>query len=477
MSRTGRDITGERFGKLVVTGFAGYGQAGRQRVALWECRCDCGNTCKVEGYLLKSGRRKSCGCIRSTADKMIGKRFGKLTVIAEDLDNHTTLQKVICRCDCGREKSIATRDLKNGKVKSCGCDRIRPGKGDYLERQYDGALEAKREAFQKGDTSGIVTLEDWVYVWLRSVLPHVVKETTIRMYAETMERHILPALGDRKLEDLTEEAVSGWLRGLESMPLAGTQNGHMTEGTVRNTLSVLSGCMKDAQKSGLIDRNPCIGPSWTLQGRNVWERREWLSEEQVRILEPELSAYQDEEGYPIGLGFRLVLYTGISLSEAAALRWRDVDLERKRLRLEYFVSVKRELGTGGAEERHYELEALSGRKRREVPVPDFIAEQLEQVKREYHGEPDDFVLGGSEKKPVRMDRMRAVLMRRAQACGMGSVTPRMLRDTYAIRAVRAGASSDMIAELMGFASSQQVIRRYMPKNVTDKSELVKKMFG
>ena len=162
MSRTGRDITGERFGKLVVTGFAGYGQAGRQRVALWECRCDCGNTCRVEGYLLKSGRRKSCGCIRSTADKMIGKRFGKLTVIAEDLDNHTTLQKVICRCDCGREKSIATRDLKNGKVKSCGCDRIRPGKGDYLERQYDGALEAKREAFQKGDTSGIVTVEDWV---------------------------------------------------------------------------------------------------------------------------------------------------------------------------------------------------------------------------------------------------------------------------------------------------------------------------
>ena len=172
-----------------------------------------------------------------------------------------------------------------------------------------------------------------------------------------------------------------------------------------------------------------------------------------------------------------MLYTGISLSEAAALRWRDVDLERKRLRLEYFVSVKRELGTGGAEERHYELEALSGRKRREVPVPDFIAVQLEQVKREYHGEPDDFVLGGSEKKPVRMDRMRAVLMRRAQACGMGSVTPRMLRDTYAIRAVRAGASSDMIAELMGFASSQQVIRRYMPKNVTDKTELVKKMFG
>lgn len=41
----------------------------------------------------------------------------------------------------------------------------------------------------------------------------------------------------------------------------------------------------------------------------------------------------------------------------------------------------------------------------------------------------------------------------------------------------AGATSDTIAELMGFASSQQVIRRYMPKTVTDKRELMKKMFG
>ena len=477
MSRTGRDITGERFGKLAVTGFAGYGQTGRQRVALWECHCDCGNTCKVEGYLLKSGRRKSCGCIRSTAEKMVGKRYGKLTVIAEDLDNHTTLQKVVCRCDCGREKSIATRDLKNGKVTSCGCDRIHLRRRDFWEKQYGPDLEEKKDAFQRGDISGIITLKDWVYVWLRGILPHVVKETTIRMYAETMERHVLPALGQCRLEELTEEKVSEWITGLGDMPLSGTRSGRMTEGTVRNTLSVLSGCMRDAQKSGLVERNPCTEPSWTLRSKNIWEEQEWLSEDQVRALEPLLAAYRDEEGYPLGIGFGLVLYTGITLSEAAALRWKDVDLGEKKLHLENFVSVKRELGTSGREERHYELERLTGRKYREVPLPDFLAEQLGQIKKKYRGEGDIFVLGGSKKDPVRIDRMRAVLMRRGNACGIGTVTPRMLRDTYAVRAVRAGASSDMVAELMGFASSQQVVRRYMPRGAEDKSELVKKMFS
>ena len=71
MSRTGRDITGERFGKLVVTGFAGYGQAGRQRVALWECRCDCGHTRRAEGYVLKSGKNQNPRYVNIPSDGII----------------------------------------------------------------------------------------------------------------------------------------------------------------------------------------------------------------------------------------------------------------------------------------------------------------------------------------------------------------------------------------------------------------------
>lgn len=122
MARTGRDLTGKKFGKLTVLGFGGYEQNKRQRVAMWNCHCDCGNDCQVEGYLLSSGRRKSCGCIRRAAGQMEGERFGKLVVLGEDPDNQTTLKKVLCRCDCGNTRSVATRDLKSGKITSCGCD-------------------------------------------------------------------------------------------------------------------------------------------------------------------------------------------------------------------------------------------------------------------------------------------------------------------------------------------------------------------
>ena len=263
------------------------------------------------------------------------------------------------------------------------------------------------------------------------------------------------------MDKLTSQAVQDWVRELKTTPVAGTKNGCMTEGTVRNTLSVLSGCLRDAQKYGLIEQNPCVESAWVLKSKNVGERREWLSREQVLLLEPSLAGYQDKEGYPTGLGFRLMLYTGITISEAVALRWEDVDFEEEKLTLRTFVSEKRSRQSG--EQKH-------------VLVPDFLMREMHQVQSEYDGRPEEFVLNKSGRDPVRIDRMRAALARKSRACGMGTVTPRMLRDTYAMRAVHAGASSDMIAELLGFSSSRQVIRRYMPEMAMNKKELVKKMF-
>lgn len=51
-----RDLTGERFGRLVVVSYAG-----NQR---WKCCCDCGQENEVWAPDLKRGKTKSCGCLQ-----------------------------------------------------------------------------------------------------------------------------------------------------------------------------------------------------------------------------------------------------------------------------------------------------------------------------------------------------------------------------------------------------------------------------
>jgi len=55
-----KDLTGQRFGKLVVIEDTDK----RKGDVIWLCRCDCGNFTKVKTGDLKSGGTQSCGCLR-----------------------------------------------------------------------------------------------------------------------------------------------------------------------------------------------------------------------------------------------------------------------------------------------------------------------------------------------------------------------------------------------------------------------------
>lgn len=58
-----RDLTGKRFGRLLVKGYAGQDNHKR---SLWACHCKCGNEIVTGGYNLTSGHTTSCGCARAT---------------------------------------------------------------------------------------------------------------------------------------------------------------------------------------------------------------------------------------------------------------------------------------------------------------------------------------------------------------------------------------------------------------------------
>lgn len=58
---TFNDITGRRFGKLVVLEMIRRSSSGRRQ---WLCKCDCGETVFARVDCLNNGNTKSCGCLR-----------------------------------------------------------------------------------------------------------------------------------------------------------------------------------------------------------------------------------------------------------------------------------------------------------------------------------------------------------------------------------------------------------------------------
>jgi len=77
-----KNYVGKRFGKLTVMAYAGK-EDGMHR---WKCRCICGNEAIVGQTNLQSGKTKSCGCLQeetkpSEFHDIDGQRFGRLVAI------------------------------------------------------------------------------------------------------------------------------------------------------------------------------------------------------------------------------------------------------------------------------------------------------------------------------------------------------------------------------------------------------------
>lgn len=116
------DLTGQRFGKLLVLRQDGHTSDGKIK---WLCRCDCGNEKTISGASLKRGHSKSCGCGRVGAKIVLtGQRFGEWTAVS-----YVGRGMWNCVCSCGTTRTISVTALNNGTTKSCGCK---------IERNYIG---------------------------------------------------------------------------------------------------------------------------------------------------------------------------------------------------------------------------------------------------------------------------------------------------------------------------------------------------
>ena len=112
-------MSGERYGKWTVIEFSRKGKRGE---LYWNCKCDCGTEREVDGYSLRRGYSKSCGCATKYKWKerhKSGERFGRLTCLRPADEKY----KWVVKCDCGNVKTVSMFSMERGSTLSCGCLR------------------------------------------------------------------------------------------------------------------------------------------------------------------------------------------------------------------------------------------------------------------------------------------------------------------------------------------------------------------
>lgn len=106
---------------------------------------------------------------------LVGKKFNRLTVIARNGTRKNGNATWLCECDCGKRIVAVGSALKSGKTKSCGCLRselqrennLTHGKSkSRLYSVYAGmkrrCLDSNNENFHKYGGRGITICDEWL---------------------------------------------------------------------------------------------------------------------------------------------------------------------------------------------------------------------------------------------------------------------------------------------------------------------------
>lgn len=182
------------------------------------------------------------------------------------------------------------------------------------------ALRARKEAEVLAGTfvpRHVVTVKEWLEVWLEDYAPLRASVGTVEGYKRTCEAHIIPALGSLRLSELLPEVVQKFYRRQKDQGLAPR--------TILHQHRILSAALKRAVRVGRLAWNPLD---------RVDAPTAEAHEPKALDVAGGVELLGKLEGSELYVPALLALRCGLRRGEMLALRWQDVDLKECRLRVE-----------------------------------------------------------------------------------------------------------------------------------------------
>ena len=287
------------------------------------------------------------------------------------------------------------------------------------------------------------------------------KESTCVKYQNLLNSYIFPQLGDVHLENITHDCIEKYCN---QMLLTGGRKGMgLSSKTVSDTLSLIRNILKFARNAG--EFIPYDGKSVTIK----------QSSAQMRILSPneqeQLYHYLYTEHNPKNLGILICLFTGIRIGELCALKWEDISLDEKTI---YIHQTMQRIQAQGDSKRKTKVVVSTPKSScsiRKIPIPD----NLFHIITSYHSNLKGYVLTGSQVMYVEPRTMQNHFKRVLLKSKISSANFHALRHTFATRCVELGFDVKSLSEILGHASINITLNRYVHPSMELKRQNMQKL--
>ncbi len=360
-----------------------------------------------------------------------------------------------------------TRTLRSGKTSTrwyvvVDIERTGDGRrrqkwhGGYPTRQQAEEARAQLLGDRHGSPPSLVsgtTLRDWVVGEWLPMMRTQLKPSTWDSYRRNLRLHVLPALGRKRLGEITRRDLNR-LYGelLESGHRC--KPGGLSPKTVRYIHTTISKALADAAEAGELSANPAErAKPPRIRPTVATELRFWTAKQLARFLEEACK-------HRLAAAWRLAAMTGMRRGEVLGLRWIDVDLQAACLSVRHtLISVAYEIQTSTPKTHRarvvdldpqtvMQLEAHRDRQRAE--------RQSCGPAHQDHG----LVFARPDGTPLHPDVFSQTFERIVRRAGLPRIRLHDLRHTHATLAIKAGVPIRVVSERLGHQSPAFTLRQY-----------------
>lgn len=285
-----------------------------------------------------------------------------------------------------------------------------------------------------------MTLREYIIFWQETYDKSQSRPTTYAAHHYVFKNHILPGLGDIPLAELTPEMVGDFLEERRHFGNHRPGSSGLGEETMRHIHRLLQQCMDQAMRDGLIGDNPARAFHYSKPKK--------VNADVLTPLEMEdyLDAAERLGHLPM---FMLALTAGLRQGELIALKWSDLDIEKRTLTIaENRAVVRRELVEYGSQTRTIAL----------------TPEVIDILIREHDKHPSSplmFMHPATLKRysPQMVRRMHDEIIKEA---GIDHIRYVDLRHTCAILALKNGMDTKELAQMLGHYRPTITRQNYEP---------------
>lgn len=321
-----------------------------------------------------------------------------------------------------------------------------------------------------------ITLYEWLIKWLDTYANKTIKITTYSAYKGYIEGHILPHIGNIRLQEIKPILLQNFFNMKEKEGRLDGKKGGLSPKTLRNILNMLNGAFDKATVLDLLHSNPAS--SVELSKRKKPQIRALSEREQAKLVKHVL-----ESDEPCDTAILFSLLTGTRSGEVCGLFWSDFTRDFSMVRIERTlirVTLPKPAEDGSKTEIRL-LEPKTENSIRDIPITielaDIMNTHKEDIKafKKYKGEifsEDDFVFLNTAGNPCEPSYIGRRLRKIYKKLNIEKANFQTLRHTFATRAVERGMKPHTLSKLMGHYETSFTMDTYVH---SDKDNLIEGM--